>query len=721
MTTLSSDLQQLAERVGIAREFWDWKGNHTLIAADTIVAVLAAMGIDASSDDACRAALAALDDEAWLRVLPPCTVVEEGVEVVVDVHVPAGTGVEVRLVTEGGRVHPGWQIDNWVPDREVRGAWRGEASFSFGADLPLGYHRLEAESVEGHFEASVVVAPTFVGFPERMRDSRVWGYACQLYSVTSKRSWGMGDFVDLADLATWAGGEQGAGFVLVNPLHAAQPVAPIEPSPYLPASRRFLSPLYIRPEGIPEFTELSRDSVAELKRLRKSVRGDGTTIDRDSIWAAKKEALWQVFRAQRRAARQLAFATFRRHAGPELRDFATWSALCEVHGVDWRSWPEELRDPRSEATLAFAADNAERVEFFEWLQWTAQQQLGAAQAAADEAGMTVGVLADLAVGVSRASAETWLMRDVYASGVTVGAPPDQYNQAGQDWGQPPWNPRRLEELAYAPFKEMVRGALRGVGGLRIDHIIGLFRLWWVPEGLGPAGGTYVRYDHDAIVGILALEAHRAQALVVGEDLGTVEPWVRRYLARRGILGTGVLWWEYDEAGNLLDPDHWREYCMASVTTHDLPPTQGYLKGGHVELRHELGILTEPLAEELVHARRERDMWAARLVEYGVLAPEHAEDTAEIMLALHRYLGLTRSRVLVAALADAVGELRTQNQPGTMNEYPNWRVPLGDASGERIRLEEIFEADLPTRLAEVLNVGAEGQREPAPPAAGSHSE
>lgn len=702
MTTLSEDQQHLAERLGIAREFWDWKGNHTVISRETVVAVLAAMGIDAATDEACRDALTALDEEAWLRVLKPCTVVEEGQEAVVEVHVPAGSEVGVQLFLENGQVHPGRQLENWNPDRQVRGEWRGEATFSFGSQLPLGYHRVEVATVEGEFSSSLIVVPTFVGFPERMRGHRVWGYACQLYSVTSKRSWGMGDFQDLADLGTWAGGEQGAGFVLVNPLHAAEPVAPIEPSPYLPASRRFLSPLYIRPEAIPEFTELKRSTASQIKALRRTVRGDGSSIDRDAVWEAKEEALWAVFKVRRRPARELSFATFTRRAGRALRDFATWCVLCEQHGSDWRIWPEPLQDPRSEATLEFAQQNEERIDFFAWLQWTAQQQLSAAQTAAEEAGMSLGVLADLAVGVSKSSAETWLMRDVYASGVTVGAPPDQYNQAGQDWGQPPWNPRRLEELAYEPFREMVRSALHRVGGLRIDHIIGLFRLWWVPEGLGPAAGTYVRYDHDAIIGILALEAHRAQALVVGEDLGTVEPWVRQYLARRGILGTGVLWWEYDREGQLQAPENWREYSMASVTTHDLPPTLGYLEGGHVELRHELGILTEPLADELAVARAEREMWVKRLIEFGVLAEEQADDTVEVMLALHRYLKLTRSRVLVAALADAVGERRTQNQPGTMNEYPNWRVPLGDATGEPIRLERIFTADLPNCVAAALS-------------------
>lgn len=316
--------------------------------------------------------------------------------------------------------------------------------------------------------------------------------------------------------------------------------------------------------------------------------------------------------------------------------------------------------------------------------------------------MGVGVLADLAVGVSAASAEAWLMRDAYASGVTVGAPPDQYNQGGQDWGQPPWNPLRMEELAYEPFRAMVRAALRGVGGLRIDHIIGLFRLWWVPQGLGPVGGTYVRYNHETMIGILALEAHRAQALVVGEDLGTVEPWVREYLSRRGLLGTAVLWWEYGPDGQLLPPERWREYCMASVTTHDLPPTLGYLEGEHVRLREELGLLLEPVDDELAAAERERAFWVSRLVDHGVLDPELADDNVEVVVALHRYLTLTNSKVLVASLADAVGEKRAQNQPGTMDEYQNWRVPLADADGSRVRLEDIYRADLPRRIAEAMS-------------------
>ena len=701
MSHLTAELDELAERLGIAREFWDWKGNHTLISEATVTAVLRAMGVQADTPEACREALARLDEQHWQRILPPCTVVEEGKTARINAHVPAGAPVTLDVVLESGERRTAVQVDNWTPDHEVAGQLYGEASFEL-TELPLGYHRVEATCSDETASAALIVTPSFVGFPPGMRGNRVWGYAAQLYSVTSKRSWGVGDFTDLADLTAWAGNEQQAGFVLVNPLHAAQATAPIEPSPYLPSSRRFLSPLYIRPEAVPEYASLGQPMRRKIRKLRKSVRGDGETINRDAVWEGKREALWDLFRAGRRPARQLSFDGFRRRGGSALRDFAVWSALSEAHGNDWRLWPEELRNPRSEATEKFAAAHAELVEFFEWLQWTAQQQLSVAQTAAEEAGMGVGVLADLAVGVGKASAETWLMGDVYASGITVGAPPDQYNQGGQDWDQPPWNPLKLEELEYEPFRAMVRAALNRVGGLRIDHIIGLFRLWWVPEGLGPGAGTYVRYNHEALIGILALEAHRAQALVVGEDLGTVEPWVRDYLSRRGLLGTAILWWEYGTDGQVLPPEKWREYCMASVTTHDLPPTLGYLESGHVRLREALGLLLEPVDLELAAAERERTMWVERLIAFGVLDEALAGDHVEVMLAMYRYLRLTNSKVLVASLADAAGEKRAQNQPGTLDEYPNWRVPLADADGRPLKLEDLFIADLPRRIAAVMN-------------------
>ncbi len=315
--------------------------------------------------------------------------------------------------------------------------------------------------------------------------------------------------------------------------------------------------------------------------------------------------------------------------------------------------------------------------------------------------MRVGIMNDLAVGVSNASAEAWVLGDAFAQGVSVGAPPDHYNQLGQDWGQAPWRPDRLEELSYAPFRAMVAGNLRHSGGLRVDHIMGLFRLWWIPEGMRPTEGAYVRYNHEAMVGILLLEAHRAGALVVGEDLGTVEPWVRDYLRDRGILGTSVAWFEMTDGGCPVPPEAYREYCMASVTTHDMPPTAGYLALDHVRLQHRLGLLTEGLEEESALAERTFATWRRALIERGFLA-EGESDVAEKVLAMHRWIVASPARVLCAALTDAVGDRRTQNQPGTVDEYPNWRVPLSGPDGAPITLEDVYVSSRAAKLAAVMN-------------------
>jgi 4-alpha-glucanotransferase len=308
---------------------------------------------------------------------------------------------------------------------------------------------------------------------------------------------------------------------------------------------------------------------------------------------------------------------------------------------------------------------------------------------------------DLAVGVHPVGADAWGLSDVLAHHVTVGAPPDAFNQQGQDWSQPPWRPDRLAELGYAPYRDMLRTVLRHAGGVRVDHIIGLFRLWWVPSGLGPAKGTYVRYDHEALIGILALEAHRAGAFVVGEDLGTVEPWARDYLRERGILGTSILWFEKNwDTGTPLPPQQWRELCLATVTTHDLPPTSGYLAGEHIELRQRLGLLTRTIEEEIEADTREREAVLDQLRSLGLLSPQGTErDQVE---ALHRFLTWTPAKLLGVALADAVGDRRAMNQPGTNDEYPNWRLPLADGVGRPVLLEEVATSIRASSLARTVN-------------------
>jgi len=696
-------LTELAGLYGISTEFWDWKGRHTQIDDDTVIAVLKAFEVDASTPENAEAAVEAFHRRTWQRALPPCIVMEQQQEYVVNVHVPAGRPAHVYVKLEDGGWVDAVQVPNGTGDRMVDTVWLGEASFRLPPGMPLGYHRLVLWTDDREFESTLVVTPSWLGFPREMGDKRVWGYATQLYSVAGRDSWGVGDLVDLADMAVWASTQQFASYILINPLHAAQPVPPMEPSPYLPSSRRYVNPIYIRPETIPEYAGLKGRRRKEIETARRDLVGainTGESVQRDIVWTAKRIVLKEVFDVGRKWARQMAFEDFMRREGRPLRDFATWCALSEQYGRQWREWPEELRRPTSPEVAWFAAANAELVSFYMWLQWIADTQLSNAQQSAVDAGMPLGIISDLAVGVNIDGAETWGLHNVFAQGVTVGAPPDPYNQSGQDWGQPPWRPDRLADLSYAPFRAMVAGILRHSGGVRVDHIIGLFRLWWIPSGHGPQQGAYVRYDHAAMVGILALEAYRAGALVVGEDLGTVEPWVRDYLRRRGILGTSILWFENGEDGKPLPAERWREYCMASVTTHDLPPSAGYLAHDHVKLRYELGLLTESLDSEIETDAREQAAVVSMLEERGLLAEDHTVD--DVVLALHRFIRETPSRVLCVALTDAVGDRRTQNQPGTIDEYPNWRVPLSGPDGQRLSLEDVFSSERAMRLSAVMN-------------------
>jgi 4-alpha-glucanotransferase len=594
----------------------------------------------------------------------------------------------------------------------------------------------------------------------RTRGSRVldiprsWGFMVQLYSVRSAASWGHGDLHDLADLAAWSGGTLGAGFILINPLHAGEPVPPIRPSPYLPSSRRFVSPLYLRVEDVPGYAALPSEDRVRIAELAAPLRARNRTLDlldRDAVWAAKRAALELIYRrrppdgraptvqepaGQEAAARggqavagavaagaspegtppagapqgqapkagpeaaaragaaagqaaERRYAAYRAEEGEALTGYATWCALAESHGADWREWPAELRDPRSPAVAAERARLAATVDFHAWLQWLVHEQVAAAQGAARAAGMPLGVIHDLAVGVDPGGADAWLFQDVLAAGVTVGAPPDGFNQRGQDWGQPPWHPLRLAEVSYEPYRQLISASLRAAGGLRVDHILGLFRQWWVPAGASPAEGTYVRCDHEAMTGLLAAEAARASAQVIGEDLGVVEPWVRDFLPSRGIFGTSMLWFERDGQGAPYRPERWRPSCLATVATHDMPPIAGYLAGDHIRLRARLGLLTRPEAEEWADHQRQLAAWAGLLAALGLTdRPDLAGSVPATTVALHGFLARTPARLIGISLADAVGERRIQNQPGTVDEYPNWRVPLADADGRPVLLDDL---------------------------------
>jgi 4-alpha-glucanotransferase len=529
-------------------------------------------------------------------------------------------------------------------------------------------------------------------FPRR----RSWGFTVQLYSVRSRRSWGHGDLRDLADLAVWSARELGAGFVLINPLHAAEPLPPVSPSPYLPMTRRFTSPLYLRIEDIPEYGRLpvpERRCVDALGAPLRARNGTSDLIDRDTVWTAKRAALKIIYLVSLSDRRRGEYERYRRREGSDLDSWSAWCALAEQHGPDWREWPDDARVLRSGSEVMQRYHLRAEADFHSWLQWLADEQMAAAQRAALDAGMDTGVIHDLAVGVHPGGADAWAQQDVLVRGMSVGAPPDEFNQRGQDWAQPPLHPQRLAAAGYRPLAGLYASGLRHAGGLRVDHVMGLMRLWWVPEGMTPDRGAYVRYDHRAAVGALAGQAARAGAVVIGEDLGTVQPWIRDYLAGRGILGTSLLWFAGESDGAPLLARNWRRGCMATVGTHDVPPVQGFLSGEQVAVRARLGLLTQPEEAERKSAEQTLARWQDALAAEGLISGGQRPGAAKFTVALYAYLARTPAVLVGVSLADAVGDRRTQNVPGTCDEYPNWRIPLCDGEGEAVLLEDLPDVTL----------------------------
>lgn len=703
-----SELGQLAAAYGVATEYWDQAGNHVDVGRATVEAVLTALGVDVSTPETIMSALEEIRLRNWRRMLPPVFVSRQDEDRRLSVHVPHGAPVHAWIETEDHRHWALTQMDWWVEPVEVDGVLVGEASFLVPGDLPLGWHTVIAESGGTRATTPLVVAPHRLD-PSAVIGRRQWGFMTQVYAMRSSSSWGLGDIHDLRTLAEWSAGELGAGFVLINPLHAASPVPPMAPSPYLPVTRRFANPMYLRIEDIPEYQGLSpviRERIEQLAGQLRRLNETDDLLDRDAVWGAQRVALEAIHQVPMVEGRRSFYQAYLTAQGAGLVDFATWSAICDVHGAIPAQWPAELSHPSLPGVATFRAEHADSVDFYCWLQWLIDEQLAETQLAAREAGMAIGVMHDLAVGVHPDGADAWALQDVLATGVGVGAPPDMYNQLGQNWSQPPWRPDALAEAAFLPYRDMLRTVLNHAGGLRIDHVLGLFRLWWVPDGFPAYAGTFVRFDYDAMLCVLALEAHRAGAIVVGEDLGTVEPWVQEVLADRGILGTSILWFENREDGSIKDPHDWRSEVLASVTVHDLPPTAGYLRDEHVRIRSELGLLTTSAEVESAHAAREREAWTQVLKRNRWLADDvdltTDEGIEDFIVALHRAAASSPARLLGVSLPDVVGDRRAQNQPGTDQEYPNWRVPMTDGNGVPVLLEDLMDGpDLMERIIDAV--------------------
>ena len=527
-------------------------------------------------------------------------------------------------------------------------------------DLPLGYHVMS--HADGR-ETRLIVTPSGCFLPP---DLHTWGWALQLYALRSRSSWGIGDLNDLQRMSQWSA-DLGAGVIMVNPLCATAPVLPQQASPYYPSSRLYLNPLYLCIEKIAG----AREAIPELDSFCEQGRGlnDHPLIERDEIFRLKMRALEDLWSHVRE---RISFDEYEREQGRSLQLFATFCVLAEQHGANWRAWPQRYCRPGDSVVNELSGQFGDRIRFHKWLQFALDEQLKAASSAGN-------IMHDLPVGVAPDGADAWMWQEVFAENVSVGAPPDMFNDKGQDWGLPPFVPHKLRKAAYEPFIQTVRAALRYARGLRIDHVMGLFRLFWIPVGEPSAHGTYVRYNADEMLSILALESERAKTFVVGEDLGTVDEGVREKLAEYCVLSYRLLWFEEKT------PEHFPKLALAAVSTHDLPTIAGIWSGADFNEQNELGLNPN---QENADKMRESLKRATQV--------DDTEGVTDVIVKTHESLARSPAVITMASMEDGLAAKKRPNLPAASGvQRPNWCIPLPK------RLEEIEQDETVLRIADSL--------------------
>ncbi len=687
-------LHRLAEVAGVLPSYVDQTGTETRTTSHrTRVALLRAMGIDAATSNDAAAALDEWEARDRARLLAPVRVVRR--------DDPEAASVTVRVPEGTGRVQ--WVMEVGTEDR-MAGEGTPESDGTLRLSLtevpPVGYHTLRVtvrrDGEEWKGEQSLIVVPeTCPSVREVAGQDRVFGVIVNLYTVRSDTNWGIGDIGDLGRLVEWTA-EVGGAFVGVNPLHALRNRGD-DISPYSPVSRVFRNPIYIEVPAVPGFAESeevrriveSAQWRAEMEALRASEE-----VKYEEVMAAKRRVLEVLYREHTRGAE---YREYLEAQGEALAHFATYEALADHLGSgDWRGWPEEFRDPRSAGVAEFARAHAEEIGFHQWLQFELDRQLGEAAERGRRAGLAMGLYQDLAIGTSPAGADVWADPHLFVTGASIGAPPDEYSAEGQNWGLPPLDPRALREDAYRYWVRLVRASMRHAGALRIDHAIGLFRQFWIPEGAAGKDGAYVRFPVEDLLGILALEARRHRALVVGEDLGTVPPEVPPVLRRWGVLSSRVFYFER-EGDEFRPAAEYEPMSLATANTHDMATLAGFWRGRDIEVKREVGVIpSDEAAEEQRQAREsERRAILQRLASEGVLpSADEPESNVELRGAVHEFLSRTPAALVGVSLDDLLGEAEPVNVPGVgPSEFRAWTRKLS-APIEALAREPRVRAALP---------------------------
>ncbi len=719
-------LDKLSGLCGISVEYRDIRGNLRRVPEKTQLLILAEMGHDIRAPEELDAAIDERENLPWIDILQPVHVFTASGEISLPVTLPEYLKEKIfhwRLELEGGGVADGdfSPVSSGPRERRhVLGEERCRYNLKIDKDsIPEGYHRFcILENGDTKAESLIILAPPSCYVPDALKgEGRTWGISAQLYALRSKRNWGIGDFTDLKEfMEYWAG--QGAGMVGVSPLHALFPHRPDRISPYSPSSRAFLNVMYIDVEAVEDFAESREskdfDASAEFQARLKSLR-ESNELDLPGVSGAKLpmlEILYRNFRERHLnigGPRAEDFRRFQREKGESIFFYCLFEALDEKFMLadpeagGWKGWPEEYKDPRSEAVKRFAEENIGRVEFFEYMQWQAHMQLESAGRLSMRLGLGVGLYQDLAVGCDPGGSEAWIKQDIHARGFMAGSPPDDFNLGGQAWGIRPVNPFKLRTECYAPFIENLRAVMKSAGAVRIDHIMSLDRLFWVPEGGSPLEGAYVHYPMEDLLGILALESRRNRCMVIGEDLGTVPEYLPPILKEHGIFSYRVFYNEQDEKG-FRPPSAYPEQSAVVVNTHDLPTLVGYWQGRDLSLRREhKGFPSEEERERQVLSRsKDRAAILVALENQGLLpegistedpstVPEMSED---LVLSIHAYLARTPSKVFAISIDDVTGEIDQVNLPGTEGVH-NWRRKLS------VDIDRLKGSEFAARLASML--------------------
>jgi 4-alpha-glucanotransferase len=690
----------MARLRGIGDAYYDYRGELRYFAVQTKQALLRAMGCEVDDPAAAAHDLSRLEVSRWRKFLPPLAA-SHGARIGIDINVSArefGSALVWSVHFEDGSRREG--VTSTTDCREV---WRGEVEgswvtrrhFELPFDLPPGYHELQAKIGGGTDHCLLILSPARCYAPAAVHDGRrLWGIAAQLYTLRSRDNWGIGDFSDLKVLIRWAA-SHGAGFIGLNPMHALAPAEPERSSPYSASSRHFLNVLYIAVPLVPEFQECAaaRARLAEpgvAQRLAGLRAAD--LVDYRGVADLKFEILALLYRDF--CELHLAFHTERAR---NFRDFvAAGGELLLLHArfdaldryfratlgtaSGWLSWPAEFRDANGEAASSFAADNPTEVQFYAYLQWLAHEQLRDAQALTRELGMPIGLYGDYAVGANPSGSETWSDRHSYCMQAEIGAPPDPLALKGQGWGIPPQDPLVMQSQRLQGFLRLIRNNMRYYGALRLDHVMSLFRLWWVPAGFAPTDGAYVHYPLEQLLTVLALESTRAACLVVGEDLGVVPDEMRRAMPEYGLYHYKVMLFEKLE-GRFRHPGEYTRHALATATTHDMPTLRSYWEGLDIQLRRRLNLYpSAEVAGEVTREREhDRELLLQALQSQGLMpaAPATPRDpfTADLAHALHLYLARSASALVALQIEDLLGETLPVNVPGTDREYPNWQRKL----------------------------------------------